>query len=107
MTGLAADIHLLPGGVVAVGFLRVVPDEIGGMAGGAARVPVLECAGPVQRIVMRDLLLRMQVVPALTALSRRPAVPGDAEGLHAAIGELNEVLLQRRPAEGVGDAEGL
>ena len=41
--------------------------------------------------------------PALTALLRRPAVPGDAQGLQPSARQLEQVLLQRIDAEGVLD----
>jgi hypothetical protein len=43
------------------------------------------------------------VEPALAALVRRARVPGDAERLQPPAREADQVLLQRRPAEGVGD----
>ncbi len=39
--------------------------------------------------------------PALAALLLRPAVPGDRQRLQAAVGELDQILLQRVDAEGV------
>ena len=46
-------------------------------------------------------LVRVEVEPALPALVGRPAVPGDRQRLQAAIGKLDQVLLQRIEAEGV------
>src|SRR5512139_410016 len=42
--------------------------------------------------------------PALAAGGLRPRIPTNAEGLQAPAGELDEILLQRIDAEGVGDA---
>ena len=73
------------------------------MALGAHEVPVLERPGPVQGILVVDLLLRVEVIPALAALAGRARVPRDAQRLEAAPGKLQEVLLQGIDAEGVGD----
>ena len=43
--------------------------------------------------------------PALAALVRRPAVPGEAERLHPPVREGDQVLLQRVDAEDVADLE--
>jgi hypothetical protein len=57
----------------------------------------------VQRIVMGDVLPGVDVKPALPALFRRPRIPADRQRLQPAIRELDQVLLQRRDAEGVFD----
>src|SRR5262249_54305116 len=57
--------------------------------------------GPMQDIVVLDLLVRVEVEPALAALLFRPAVPGDRQRLQAAVGKLDQVLLQRVDAESV------
>jgi hypothetical protein len=70
---------------------------------GAHRVPVLVQAGPVQDVAVRDRLVGVEMEPALATLLARPRVPGDAEGLHTAAREADQVLLQRVDAERVGD----
>src|SRR3546814_3094103 len=45
--------------------------------------------------------------PALSALHRRPAVPGDIQDLLATVREVDHVLLQGMNAEGVADAKRL
>ena len=75
------------------------------MALGALEVPGLVDAGPVQRVAGLELLVGVEVEPALAALVLRPAVPGDAQRLHPAVGKGDQVLLQRRDAEGVADLE--
>ena len=54
---------------------------------------------------MRISSFGIEVEPALAALVLRPAVPGDRQRLQAAIGKLDQVLLQRIEAEGVLDLE--
>src|SRR5262245_41448470 len=60
----------------------------------------------MQNVVVLDLLIRVEVKPALAALSLRPAVPGDRQRLQPAVGKLNQILLERIDAEGVFDLEG-
>ena len=50
---------------------------------------------------MADLLIGIEVEPALAAVVLRTAVPGDRQGLQAAVRERDQVLLQRIDAEGV------
>jgi hypothetical protein len=73
------------------------------MALGAHVIPVLAGARPVELVPPGHVLAGVEVEPSLPALCLRPRVPGDAERLNAAIGELDEVLLERRGAEGVRD----
>ena len=47
------------------------------MALGAHEVPVLIEPGPVQHVVVLDLLIGIEMKPFLAALVLRPAVPGD------------------------------
>ena len=54
---------------------------------------------------MPDLLVRIEVEPALAALVLRPAVPGERQRLQAAVGELDQILLQRIDPERVFDFE--
>ena len=75
------------------------------MALGAHEVPVLPAAGPVQPVAGLDVLAGVEMEPALPALRLRPAVPGDRQRLHAAAGQLDQVLLQRPHAERVPDLE--
>ncbi len=50
---------------------------------------------------MFDLFVRIDVKPALAAFFLRPGVPGDRQRLNTAVGEFDEVLLQRVDAESV------
>ena len=50
---------------------------------------------------MLDLLVRIEVKPALAALVFRPAVPCQRQRLEPAVGEFDEILLQRIEAEGI------
>ena len=55
---------------------------------------------------MLDLLVRIQMKPALAALVLRPAVPSERWDLQAPIGKLDQILLKRIDAEGVFHLEG-
>ena len=72
---LARHVDLGPRRLVGVGRQVVVAPEIGRVAVGAHVVPVLVRARPVERIVVRDLLLRVEVEPALAALRPWAASP--------------------------------
>ena len=106
VAGLAADADL--GEVRREAVLRrvVVLAHAGRMALGAHEVPVLIELRPVQDVVVLDVLVGIEVEPALAALVLRPRVPGERERLHAAVGEFDEILLQRIEAEGVFHLEG-
>src|SRR5262249_20437166 len=73
----------------------------GRVAPGAHEVPVLVQLGPMQDVVVLNLLVRIEVKPPLPALLLRSAVPGDRQRLQPAVGKFDEVLLQRLDAEGV------
>src|SRR5260370_37293974 len=73
------------------------------MAVGAHEVPGVIGPGPRQGVDMSDLLLRIQMEPALPASAARTAVPGDAERLQTAAGKADQVLLKRRDSESVSD----
>src|SRR5680860_420706 len=94
VTRLAADADLLPGGVEAIGLRIVILGDAGGVTLGAHEVPVLVQLGPMERIVMADMLIGVEMEPALAALRLRAAVPGNGERLHAPIRKLDEILLQ-------------
>jgi hypothetical protein len=93
VAGLAADVELRPLRVEGVLRAVVALHEIGGVAVGAHVVPVLLAAGPVQLVAGAQLLLRIEVEPALSALRLGARIPRDGEGLEAATRELEEVLL--------------
>ena len=59
----------------------------------------------MQHVVVLDLLVRVEMKPALAALLLRPAVPGERQRLQPAVGKLDQILLQRLDAEGVLDFE--
>jgi len=52
-----------------------------------------------------DLLVRVEMKPALTTLVLWAAVPGDRQRLQPAVGKLNQILLQRIEPERVLDLE--
>src|SRR5262249_12899666 len=68
-------------------------------------VPILIELGPVQDVVVLDLLIRVEVEPALAALVLRPGVPGERQRLYPSVGKLDEILLQRVDTERVLDFE--
>ena len=105
VAGLAADADLGPGRGEAVLRRIVVLAHAGRVALGAHEVPVLVELRPVQDVVVADLLVRIEVEPALAALVLRPAVPGDRERLQPAVGKFDQILLQRIEAERVFDLE--
>ena len=107
MASLTADVYFRPRGLEGFAFHAVVFLQIGGMTFGAHVVPVLFTSGPVQWILVRNEFLRIDVVPALAALSAAPGIPGDRQHLHVTIGHLDQVLLQRRNAKRVFDREHL
>ena len=55
---------------------------------------------------MPDLLVRIEMKPALSALFLRAAVPGDRQRLHPPVREFDQILLQRIDPEGVFHLEG-
>src|SRR5262249_8746299 len=101
MAGLAADADLCPGAGEAVIRRVVILAHAGRVAPGAHEVPVLGQLGPMQNIVVLDLLVGIEMEPALATLLLRAGVPGDREGLQPAVREFDEILLQRVDAEGV------
>src|SRR5262249_36545170 len=101
MACLAADADLCPGAGEAVIRRVVILAHAGRVALGAHEVPVLVQLGPMQNIVALDLLVGIEMEPALATLLLRAGVPGDREGLQPAVREFNEILLQRIDAEGV------
>jgi hypothetical protein len=57
----------------------------------------------VQRVAGLELLVRVELEPALAALPFRTAVPGDADCLQPSARKRDQVLLQRIDPEGVAD----
>jgi hypothetical protein len=68
---------------------------------GAHEIPVLIQLHPAQRVVVLDLLVGIEVNPALASRRPRPAVLCEREGLDAPVGRFDEVPLQRVGAERV------
>src|SRR5262249_41353823 len=90
-------------GGVGIGGEVIVLLQIGRGALGTLVVPGLVAPGPMQRVAGFELLTRVEMEPALTALLFRAAIPGDAERLIASPGKGDQILLQRIYPEGVGD----
>lgn len=77
MAGLATDRDFLPRRAIGVGRFIIVFLDLGGMTIGAHEIPVLRTLRPMQFVPMIDLVVRVEVKPALAPLLRRPAVAGD------------------------------
>jgi len=107
VAGLATDIHVGPGGGVSIGRQVEVLAQIGRVAERALVVPGLVASGPMQGIAGSDRLAGVEREPALPTLLLRAGIPGDAERLIAAAGEADQVLLQGRDTECVGDRVGV
>src|SRR5262249_19473403 len=105
VAGLAADADFGPGGSEAIVCRVVVFVHSGRMALGTHEVPILVQFGPMQYIIVFDLLVRIEMEPALAGLIFRPAVPGDRQRLQAPVRKLDQILLQRVNAESVLDLE--
>ena len=103
MTRLAAHADLREARGEAVGRRVVILAHAGRMASRAHEIPVLVQPGPVQHVVVLDLLVRIEMEPALAASILRPGVPRERQRLQAAVGKLDQILLQRLDAERVLD----
>jgi L-lactate permease len=101
MTPLAADANFSLGAVITAGAGIVILDEAGGVAFGAAGVPVLVRAGPVEPIPGREVLIGIEVIPAVSL-----NIPDYVERLEPAWFGGNEILLERGYAHDAGDLEG-
>src|SRR5262249_29006267 len=101
MAGLATHADFRKARGEAIVGRVIVFSYAGRVALGAHEIPVLVQLGPMQNIVVLDLLAQIEMEPTLSALVFRPAIPGDRERLQAAIREFDEILLQRIDAEGV------
>src|SRR5262249_35865436 len=82
--GLAADADLRVGRGEMVARRVVILAHAGRMALRAHEIPVLIQLGPMQDVVVLDLLVRVEMEPALAALLLGPAVPGDRQRLQTA-----------------------
>ena len=75
VAGLAGDVDLRPGRRIGVFRGVVVLAQLGRMALGAHEVPGLVEPGPVQRVAGVQVLVGIEVEPALAALVLRPRCP--------------------------------
>ena len=103
VAGLAGHVERRPGGMVAVRLQVIAAPQIGRVAVGAHPVPVLVDPCPMQLVVVRDLLVGIEMKPALAALLLRPRIPGQAQRLEAPARKRDQILLQRVDAERVVD----
>src|SRR5215471_10185 len=74
---LAADIDLCPGSVESIGIRVVVLPDARRVAVSAHEVPVLRRTRPMQFVVVRHTLGRVEMEPALAAVLLRAGIPGD------------------------------
>ena len=100
MAGLAGHIGFREQGLVTVVRCGIVFTQIRRMTDRAARIPVLEGTGPVDRIPVRDRIVRVEVQPPLSAFGFGAAVPDDVQRLVSSVLERNQVLLQGMETEG-------
>ena len=100
VAGLATDTEAVPLAVEAVTCSIKITFVAGGVTFNAHKVGVLARFAPVQRVLEVHPLARIQMKPALFF-----SVPGHAQGLQPAVTDLEQILLQWRNAEGVGDLE--
>ena len=100
---LAGHVDLRPGGRIGVGGGIVVLAQLGRVAFRAHEIPGLVDAGPVQRVAGPEVPVGVEMEPALPALIFGPRIPRDAERLHPAVRERDQVLLQGIDAERVAD----
>ena len=105
MTGLTADVDLRETRGKAIARGVIVLAHARRVALRAHEIPVLAESGPMQGVVVLDLLVGIEVKPALAALAFRPAVPRNRQRLHAPVWKLDQILLQRIDAERVFDFE--
>jgi hypothetical protein len=98
---LAAHVDFREGRRVAVVCRVIILAQAGRMALCAHEIPILIQLRPVQHIVMADLLVGIEMKPALAALLLRTTVPHNRQRLNASIGKLDQVLLQRIDPESV------
>jgi hypothetical protein len=71
----------------------VILVHAGRVALGAHEIPVLVELRPVQHVVVLDLLVRIEMEPALSALLLGAAIPGDRQRLEPAVRKFDEILL--------------
>jgi len=103
MAGFARYVYFIPGGVVSLLTIGVVFPQVGGVALGTHVVPVLGDMGPVKDIIGRNMLILVDMIPALSAHPGRTGVPADGEALVPSPGECNKVLLQGPDSKNIGD----
>jgi len=105
VAGLATDTDLRKARGKAVVGRVVILAHARRMALRAHEIPVLIEPGPVQRVVVLDLLVGIKMKPALPALVFWPGVPGNGQRLQPLVWKFDQILLQRSNAEGVFDLE--
>ena len=101
VTRLARDVDLVERRLVGVARGVIAFADMRRVAFGALQIPVLVPTGPMQRVAVVDLLVRIKMKPALPALFLLARVPCDRQRLITAAGKLDEILLQRIDAKGV------
>ena len=75
VTSFAAYADLCPGFRITILRRVVISAKPRRVAFGAHKVPILVELGPMQDIVVANVLVRIEMEPALSALFLRPAIP--------------------------------
>src|SRR5215470_1395305 len=101
VTGFATDADLGETRVKAILRRVVVLLDAGRVALRAHEIPILIELGPMQHVVVPDLLVRIEVEPVLASLLLGACVPGKRQRLDAAVRKLDEILLQGIDAKSV------
>jgi hypothetical protein len=100
VAGFATHTDLRPGRPVGLVVRVIVLAQVRGVTFGTHGVPVLAVVGPIEPVVGSQRAVRVEMVPALL-----PRIPGNRQALQPPAGKRNQVLLQGKPAEGMGDFE--
>jgi hypothetical protein len=100
VAGLTADPEAVPLAVERVAGRIEIALEASGVAFDAHEVGVLAGLAPVQRILEIHALTGIEVKPAVFL-----GIPRHTERLQTTFADVDQVLLQRCNAEGVGDFE--
>ena len=100
MASLAADAEAVPLAVEGVAGRIEIALIAGGVAFHAHEIGVLVWFAPVQWVLEVHALAGIEVEPAVFL-----GIPGHTQGLQATVADFDQILLQGRDAEGVGNLE--
>lgn len=103
MACFTRHINVRPGCLVPVVLKVVVLLEVSRVTFGAHIIPVLVGTRPVSDIVVRDILIRVEVNPALTSFLERPTVPANTQHLITSARKFDQILLEGSDTERLCD----